>query len=268
MSPSLSYNEAVIDALERAFYAFPREYAKTDGAELHEERDCWWCISPIDFPPFNCIFDLRFTEESVKTRIAELREVFHRAGRAFMVASLPRCTPSNLAQQLTELAPVAEVTLNAMACSIEELSAPPQLPANIEIITANTVEQVEHYARLYPLLFGAPTEGWIDALVRAEIEIFHSGHDPFHRYLALLDGQPIAAGMTAMDAGDAVLDTLLTLPEHRNKGIGHALLHRALLDERERGATTALVWAGPGADKLYARVGFKYVSQARLFIFA
>jgi len=259
--------DELVEALEDAFYAFPRAYANAKGAELHEERDCWWCTSRINFPVYNGIFNLRF-EGAVQERISELSRPFKKEGKAFMVAALPSCTPSNLAEQLAELSPLGEVTLNAMACSMDELNNPPEMATGIQIVPAKTDEHVEAYARLYPLLFNAPTDGWVDDLVEAELEIFHSGHDPFHRYLGLWNGEPVAAGMTAIDGRYAVLDTLLTLLEHRNKGIGHALLYRALMDERARGAEVALVWSGPGADKLYARAGFRYVDKARLFIFA
>ena len=98
---------------------------------------------------------------------------------------------------------------------------------------------------------------WLPALLDAEAEIFRSGRDPFHRYLAWDADRPVAACMTSTRDGVAALQTLCTLPTHRNRGIGAALATHALTGERNRGCVAAVVWSAPKAQTLYRRMGFR-----------
>jgi GNAT superfamily N-acetyltransferase len=99
------------------------------------------------------------------------------------------------------------------------------------------------------------------------VEIFHSGHDHFHRYLAYENGRAIVAGMACTADGVAILETLSTLPEHRNRGIGAVLATQALHKEGQNGAQMGAVWSSPGARRLYSRMGFEHVCGGKILAF-
>jgi GNAT superfamily N-acetyltransferase len=259
--------QRLVEALERAFFSFPFAYSRTSGSELHREKDCTWFSTAIDFGVYNGVFDIRFLPQEAPSRVQTLNEKLAATGRAFLWTVLPRANPPDIAEYLMGLGAEQATVLNGMTASISEISSPEEPARAVQFVAVRSEEQTRAYASLYPTLFGAPTEAWIGALVDAELELFRSGSDPFRRYLGMCEGAVVAAASTTQFDNYAVLQTLVTVPEMRNRGIGHALLHRAFKDCEAKGAEIGLLWAGPGADKLYSRCGFEYACQARLFSF-
>ena len=156
--------------------------------------------------------------------------------------------------------------LATMAMELSQLAPAPALPMGVEIRPANDDDTVREYARLYAQLFEVPTGSWVNNLAEAEVEIFHAGHDTFHRYLADEGGRAMAAGMTCLEGGVASLETLSTVPKCRNRGIGAVLATQSLQHEVENGADIAVVGSSPGARWLYGRMGFRYVCTANVLV--
>lgn len=254
------------DLQERLDWVIPsccEPYARLRDNDWVVESDCVLYRTGISFPLYSGVSLARFSAENANTRIEEVRGQL--AAHTWSWVITPTAQPADLAMRLERAGAAKLVDLKAMATPLEDLAPAPELPAGVTLVPAQDEESVRAYARLYPMLFDAPLDGFIDDLVEAEVEIFRSGFDPFHRYLAVEGGKPIAAGMTMKRGRDAILQTLLTLPECRNRGIGQALCTHALLAEKE--CDTALVWSGPGADKLYSRMGFREVFTGSLYAF-
>ena len=255
-----------IEALDQGFLEFVRAYGSGTGAKLDKAADCTTLVTPIPFPVYNGVFLPKFGDDASK-RIEEIHARLVASGKPFTWMLTPTSSPSNLEVMIRAKNPAFEVPLNGMETEIKSIAPEPELPSGVEIIFAEDEEAVAQYSRLYTCLFGAPTEDWIDPVIAAELELFHSGSDPFHRYVARENGEPIAAGMTLTVGDSSILHTLYTMKVKRGRGIGHAIIARAFNDERERGARSAVIWSGPDADKLYSRIGFRYVAKATVFGF-
>ena len=256
----------ITTSMNEAFLGFLRAYGSTAGANLSEEPDCLLFTTPIPFPVYNGVAWPRFGENAAE-RIDELQSKLAENGKPYTWVLLPNSFPSNIGQMLQARNPAFTVELNGMAADMASVAPEPQLPPGVEIRAAQDEDDVVHYANLYARLFGAPTEDWIEPVIAANLELFRSGNDPFHRYIARENGEPIAAGMTMKVGDTAILQTLYTYKEKRGRGIGHAIISRAFADERERGAKKVVIWAGPDADKLYFRVGLKYAGKATVLGF-
>lgn len=228
--------------------------------------DCVWYATDIAFPVYGGVLRHRFEADRVEERVADLLAETTAAGKTPMWWVTPTSEPACLGACLAAKGAERAVQLQGMAAPITALDLP-DAPAEVTIEPADTEERVEQYAGLYPMLFGAPMEGWIEDVVKAEIALFQSGDDPFRRWVALLDGKPVSAGATSRSGNAVTLQTLCTLPEHRNRGFGAALMREAFDAEANRGAETVCLWAGPGADRLYGRVGFQYVGPADIYVF-
>lgn len=257
--------QTMASRLNECFIGFVKAYASTSGSTWLEEPDCILYTTPIAFPVYSGVVRQRFGGD-VEGRVRDLLTRLQGCPSSWHV--MPGSEPDNLGAILEQMSPAFTVTLNGMETEIEGVVPGPALPPNAEIVYAQDEKTVTEYATLYPRLFGAPTEGWIDNLIKAELELFNSGNDPFHRYVVHEDGEPVAAGMTMMVGDTAILQTLYTLQEKRGRGIGHHILARAFADERERGAKHAVIWSGPDADKLYSRAGFRYAEKATVYVFA
>jgi len=84
------------------------------------------------------------------------------------------------------------------------------------------------------------------------------GDDPFgRRFVAFLDGEPVATSRVSMAGGVAGLYTMVTLPHARRRGIGLAMAHRALLAGHEAGMRIAVLQATDMGFPIYLRLGFE-----------
>jgi GNAT superfamily N-acetyltransferase len=258
-------SEAELDNLmTEAMAAIHLAYARVPSSTLREEPDSVAYESAIDFPVFNASILQRFAVEDADRRIGEVRDAFK--GRPFSWNVLPGATPTDLDERLSKSGATFIVTLQGMIMETESLPNAPEPPVSTRLVRAQTPQTVTDYAHVFPVLFGAPTEGWIHQVVEAELALYNSGEDPFHRWVAYEDDTPVAAAMT-MKVGDlAVLQTLSTLERVRNRGIGHAIATHALQAERDAGCTKAAVWSSPGAQTLYKRIGFQPCRTANIYL--
>jgi GNAT superfamily N-acetyltransferase len=250
--------------LEEAMVEFGKAYAGLSGSELHKDEDCVWYTSGIGFDLYSGVIRARFSEAKVDGRIEQLRRALHGTKHHWFVTPLSR--PADLAERLVAAGGIQIVELTGLATELEALAAPPMLPDSVTVRPVEDEQGVRDYARLYPLLFEVPMEEWGEGLVDAEVELFASASDPFRRYLAYEQGRPIASAMVTVSGGVAALQTLCTLQECRNRGIGAALATRALQEAREAGASRAVVWSSPGARRLYERMGFRYQCAGKVML--
>jgi ribosomal protein S18 acetylase RimI-like enzyme len=64
----------------------------------------------------------------------------------------------------------------------------------------------------------------------------------------------------------AYLTNVYTSPEHRNRGIGSAVIRRAQEAAREAGVEVMIVWPSDASVELYAREGFERPGEPMLWI--
>lgn len=122
---------------------------------------------------------------------------------------------------------------------------------------------VEHVAAAMPYereMFGP--EAWTESSYRTELA------DPLRAYFAALDEDGVLLGWagTMVNGETADIMTVGTLPDARRRGIGTALVHALLAEDRRRGATEVLLEVridNPGARALYEREGFVTIGIRR-----
>jgi GNAT superfamily N-acetyltransferase len=255
--------ERTLDALESGALSFQIAYAGATQNPMHIENDCVWCRASVPFPAYGGVLRHRFSSSTAEHRIGEVLKIIE--GDPIWWVT-PRSTPADLGKLIESRGGKLGAQLKGMGADMGEIADAPELPKSIEIRRADDDDLVEQYARVYPLLFSAPLDGWHEGVVDAELALIRSKRDPFHRWIALEDGKAICAGMTQRVGDVAILQTLCTLPERRSQGIGAALMSKAMAAEQEAGCTSAALWAGPGADPFYERCGFQHVGNADLYI--
>jgi GNAT superfamily N-acetyltransferase len=81
--------------------------------------------------------------------------------------------------------------------------------------------------------------------------------DTGHMYLAKVDGRPASFVLVHDDAENCEFWIAATIPEARGRGLLSGLLHRALLDARERGCTTSTTQATKMGEPVYERLGYR-----------
>jgi GNAT superfamily N-acetyltransferase len=78
-----------------------------------------------------------------------------------------------------------------------------------------------------------------------------------HLYLTRVDGRPASFVLMHDDEENCEFWMAATIPEARGRGLLSALLHRALLDARERGCTTSTTQATKMGEPVYERLGYR-----------
>ena len=73
-------------------------------------------------------------------------------------------------------------------------------------------------------------------------------------------GSVAAKGRIALVGTHAVLDSLVTEPAHRRRGLGTAIVNRLMRAAVDAGATTGLLVATPEGRALYATIGWRVLT--------
>jgi GNAT superfamily N-acetyltransferase len=142
--------------------------------------------------------------------------------------------------------------------------APSAGPPEIQVSRVATVADFRRYVRITHEVF--------DALARLPAELGRIDREGeqdvadtvFVRYLAWLDGEPVAAACATFAPGGAILHAGSTLPAARGRGAYRALV-RARWDEAVTRDTPALVTrAGAMSRPILERLGFELLGELEL----
>jgi ribosomal protein S18 acetylase RimI-like enzyme len=96
-------------------------------------------------------------------------------------------------------------------------------------------------------------EGWDSTPVSFEVCL---KHDPEGCFIAEADGEPAGMVTTTRYARTAWIGHLIVAPEHRMRGVGRALMERAMALLADRGVATIRLEADPPGMHLYRQLGF------------
>jgi GNAT superfamily N-acetyltransferase len=84
-------------------------------------------------------------------------------------------------------------------------------------------------------------------------------------YLTRVDGRPASFVLVHDHAGDCAFWIAATVPEARGRGLLSGLLHRAMLDARERGCTTSTTQATKMGEPVYERLGYRTFGRIEMW---
>jgi GNAT superfamily N-acetyltransferase len=118
---------------------------------------------------------------------------------------------------------------------------------------------------LWPAALDVMDRAWgaQEGVARAAVGGLPAGHG--HLYVASVDGAPASLVFVRDRADDCVFAIAATVPEARGHGLVTGMLHRALLDARERGCTTSTTQASPMGGPLYAGLGYRIVGTLQMW---
>jgi len=80
---------------------------------------------------------------------------------------------------------------------------------------------------------------------------------PFHTYLAVLNGKPVATAQLFTHEGVAGIYNISCLPEERGRGIGTAVTMAPLLEAHKLGYRVGILQASQLGLKVYTKLGFQ-----------
>lgn len=89
--------------------------------------------------------------------------------------------------------------------------------------------------------------------------------DAAHMYLASVDGEPASFVLVHDCDGDCAFWIAATIPAARGRGLLSGLLHRALVDARERGCATSTTQATKMGEPVYERLGYRTFGRIEMW---
>jgi len=209
-----------------------------------------------DHPSWNVAQRFRFRPDELDEVRAEIHAAVRarrRTGCTWEVGS--SATPTDLVDRLLALGLVFDDDPFAVGMVLTESPADAP-PANVEVRRVTTAEEALVAAQIAAVAFGMaePVPAPVDPEGRSV------------RYLAYVDGEPVASGDIVFLPFAGFLSGASTLRDFRGRGIYRALV-RARWDEAVRRGTPALlIGAGNMSRPIVERIGFRAVAEQHLLL--
>lgn len=245
---------AISRAIEASLTAFPVNVARSLGGEISNTADLLWITIAIPLDSLNGVFRSIFTPSNADAYIEAMITEFHQRNLPMCWQLGPSSQPSDLGKRLLAHGFKHDEDEPGMALDILTMNEDFPAPAELVIQPVRDLPTLRQWVNIW--LFGAPDN--VTAIyqdVHARLGI--GPHLPWHYFIGLYNGKPVATSCLFLAAGVAAVHTVVTLPEVRNRGIGAAMTLAALREARQRGYRYAILTASPYGERIYRRIGFR-----------
>ncbi len=227
------------------------------GGEIYRDAELVRFSTRRSF--FNGVHHAHFASDEkayVDAKIAETLAYFRERDLPCMWVIGPSVRPADLATRLLEHGLTFSNEAPALVLDLSTTDGDAPAPEGLAIQEARNAEELLPLLDLEAQCFDASEEiahYYYDTYVATG---FGSGQ-PWHHYIGMLHGQPIAMAALLLHAGVAGIYGVGTLPEARRRGIGAALVRHALHEARSAGYRVALLTPTDMSLRIYQRLGFQ-----------
>jgi len=191
--------------------------------------------------------------EALEAAIDELAAAYEAAGIDAWTVWVPE-DDHDVAKLLEASGHTLDATPTAM---IADLAAIPDAdPGDLDWGTGADTRDV---GRINDLAYGWPENTFIRAMDR------FSANDSLHLYQARVDGEPVCVLGAYDNEDDCEVYFVATLPDHRGMGLARRLMHRALIDARDRGQTVSSLQATKMGRPIYERMGYEPICALEMW---
>jgi hypothetical protein len=232
-------------------------YTPLSGSDERIVTDGWvlW-LGRTDHPSWNVAQRFRLRGDEIERARADIHAALRARGRTGCTWEIgSSATPADLVERLLALG--LEWDDEPLAVGMVLTEPPAQAPpAGIEVRRVTTPEDALVAARIAAVAFG------LDEPAPAPI-------DPdgrFLRYLAYVDGEPVAQASAAYSEHGVTLFGGATLPSARGRGAYRALVAARWDDAVARGTPVLVTQAGALSRPILARLGFREVCEIRILV--
>jgi GNAT superfamily N-acetyltransferase len=226
------------------------------GGTVHREPGLIWHGSHVPHPLFNGVLWSRFTLREADEAIARVLDVFRARRVPLWWWLFPNSGPYDLGERLEAHGLAREDDLPGMAVDIDELPHSPPGPAGMRI--ERVADDGARLAWAEAYASGAGSPGCVAAAL-GDIVTADGNDDTalgWRHYVGWLDDQPAACASLFLGAGVAGVYNVATVPAARGRGIGSAMVIRALREARRLGYRVGVLQSAPMAIPMYERLGF------------
>jgi GNAT superfamily N-acetyltransferase len=210
----------VVTEIEEAFAARWSMFGRWTQGELHDENGLLWVETPIKHLPYNGVIRTIIDGDGDAVLPAVI-ERYRARGVQFFWLVHPSASPRDLSGRLAAqgLQPVEDIT--GMSLELADWKGAAVPGAVYQEVLDDAL--LSEFHRLTTVYWNIPED---EAPLVAHFQRESGpGRAPGHRYLALVDGAPVAKGYLSLAGphGVAAIYGMTTLPEARGRGIASGL---------------------------------------------
>ena len=211
----------------------------------------------------NCVLYAALDDASAAAAVERQAAYFQGLGRDFEWKLHDHDAPAALGSLLRErgFVPGEPEAIMVLDLAGPRLDAP--VPDGYSVRPLGDAESINAVTAVQNAVWTDETLDWLAASLARERA---ANPEMIRFHAAWSAGLPVCAGWTRFHGGFASLFGGSTLLEHRGRGLYRALLASRLDEARRRGASFALVDAGPMSRPILARLGFEPLTGTTPFV--
>lgn len=245
-----------------------RLYNQDVPLEAHEEPDVAWSVPAEGSEMRPVVAWCNFEPDTVEQRLDDLIAVADARRAALLWWLAPHHGPPDLGDRLQRRGFAQVDSTAAMAMDLDRLPEPSDLPG-VRIKLLEDAADVDTYVDLLlrEWQLSHPSTASDGGEVRRRHLLGKLGNDPdSRRFIAWLNGRPVATSRLSMTGGAAGLYTVITMPEARGRGIGREMTLRAIHAGREAGMRIGTLQATDMGLRVYSKLGFEELFRYRMMV--
>lgn len=258
--------DPVVREIEDAFVAHWSHLGRWPGARLVDEDGVLRFETPLPVIPYNGVIGTRI-RDAPDEAIARVVEAYRARGADFFWVVHPASTPADLAQRLEAAGLTPAEVATGMSLELGEWRARErESPPGVELREVVDEEGLRAYTDVSIAYWE------LDESAREHVLALNrhwSGpRAPGHRWIALLDGEPIGKAFLSLAGppGVAAIYGMSVRAEARGRGIAGALTRTLLAQARAAGRHRVVLHSTEMAVGVYRRAGF--VERCSMTFFA
>jgi len=224
--------------------------------EIYVGRDLTQFVSGIPFPLCNGVFQARFNPEGIDEAIDDALRIFRERKLPGLWWVGPSSSPGDLEEHLRRKGLAAAGNAIGMAVDLSMVTDFSSLPEGISLGEVTDEILLRQFFHPFSTVFSIPPFA-ADFFREAYESLGFTPQNPLRNYVAFHNGKPVGSASLFLESGAAGIYNMAVLPEFRGKGIGKALILRAVEDAKTLGYGIGVLHAVEGADALYRSVGFQ-----------
>jgi GNAT superfamily N-acetyltransferase len=261
----LDQPSAVLELLDDNLCAAWSGFGRWSRGRLHESDELVWYETPIPSVPYNAVLRMRARPETdVEELIRSIVRACAQRGAQLTWVVSPLSRPADLHRRLEGHGFACVQEMTGMAMALDDLTAQP-LPEGVRIEPVGADRMSDDYMRLQISAWHLP-QSTTDLLQELAATVTFPPGQEGCRWLAYDHGVPVGKCYVFLMEGTVGIYGVLTVPEVRGRGIGSALVTKALLAAREKGCRYAILHSTPVAVNLYRRLGFREYAPFRAYV--
>lgn len=236
-------------------YMIATHFAGIETVSVTMENDVSFVQSNIPDETFNYVFENRFSNDSVKTRIKQIAGFYKEKNVPWTWWISPGDTPEILEEKLNESGFIKGEEYNGMFCNINARIT----MSNLATVDCKRVRNVSQLKDFYTV---NASEYFDRVWSKMSSKIFDDS-SALEFYVGYVDQKPVTAALLVFHADIGGVYSVATDQYERKKGYASALMHFLLNRIEEKGYEYAALSASADVKKLYEKFGFQDMCQYR-----